>query len=136
MQTITYNFYIIYSAVHPMKYVESDVMGYNLDKMFECACLKIAVSGRSKQASISACVHCSYTSMGFYSGCPNDPRPSYNHHTAGNFRGRKKFHEFCSFVAVREGFLRKIWGCGVLWHGMSEQSTKIFSTKIAFFTNL
>ena len=55
---------------------------------------------------------------------------------AGNFRGRKKFHEFRSFVAIREGFLRKIWGCGVLWHGMSEQSAKIFSMKIAFFTNL
>ena len=34
------------------------------------------------------------------------------------------------FVAIRESFLREIWGRGVLWHGKNEQSAKIFSTKI------
>ena len=38
-------------------------------------------------------------------------------------------------MAIRESFLRKIWGHGVLWHGTSEQSVKVFSAKIAFFTN-
>ena len=39
------------------------------------------------------------------------------------------------FVAIHESFLREIWERGVLWHGMSEQSTKVFSVKIVFFTN-
>ena len=43
--------------------------------------------------------------------------------------------EFRSFVAVCESFLRKIWGHGVLWCGTNEQSAKIFSAKIIFFTN-
>jgi len=37
------------------------------------------------------------------------------------------------FVKV---FLAKFWGVGVLWHGKSEQSAKVFSAKIIFFTNL
>ena len=47
--------------------------------------------------------------------------PSHiRYHIAGNFR------EFRGFVAIREGFLRKIWERGVLWRGMSEQSTEVF----------
>ena len=53
---------------------------------------------------------------------------------AGNFWGRKLLW-ISRFVAIRESFLREIWGRGVLWHGTSEQSTKVFSTKIVFFTN-
>ena len=48
----------------------------------------------------------------------------------------ENFREFRSFVAIHESFLCKIWGCGVLWCGTSEQSVKVFSMKIIFFTNL
>ena len=54
-----------------------------------------------------------------------------NYRIAGNFRGRK-LRGFCGFVAIRESFLREIWGCGILWHGKSEQSAKVFSAKIVF----
>ena len=47
----------------------------------------------------------------------------------------ENFRKFHRFVAICESFLHKIWSCGVLWHGKSEQSTKPFSAKIAFFTN-
>ena len=47
----------------------------------------------------------------------------------------ENFREFRGFVAIRESFLREIWGCVVLWRGTSEQSAKVFSTKIVFFTN-
>ena len=43
----------------------------------------------------------------------------------------ENFREFRRFVAIRE-----IWGRGILWRGKSEQSTKVFSAKIVFFTNL
>ena len=46
------------------------------------------------------------------------------------------FSKFCGFVAIHESFLCKIWGHGVLWCGKSEQSAKVFSLKIVFFTNL
>ena len=39
------------------------------------------------------------------------------------------------FVAIRESFLREIWGMP-LFGGTSEQSTKVFSAKILFSTNL
>ena len=48
---------------------------------------------------------------------------------AWNYRGRNSWHfvcEFCSFVANHKSFLHKIWGC------KSEQSMKVFSTKIVF----
>ena len=32
-------------------------------------------------------------------------------------------------MAICESFFSKIWGHGVLWHGTSEQSTKVFSAK-------
>ena len=54
------------------------------------------------------------------------------YHTAENFRGRKllRISRFC-------GYLPKFspWnlGRGVLWHGTSEQSAKVFSAKIIFF---
>ena len=47
----------------------------------------------------------------------------------------ENFCEFRSFVAIRESFLCEIWERGVLWHGTSEQSAKVFSVKIIFFTN-
>ena len=49
----------------------------------------------------------------------------------GNFRGRKllQISQFC------ESFLCKIWGRCFFWCGKSEQATKVFSTKIIFFTN-
>ena len=34
-------------------------------------------------------------------------------------------------MAIRESFLHEIWGHGVLWRGTSEQSTKVFSTKVS-----
>ena len=39
-------------------------------------------------------------------------------------------------MTIRESFLRKIWGRGVLWHSRNEQFAKVFSTKIVFFTDL
>ena len=53
------------------------------------------------------------------------------YYIAGNFRGRK----LSRFVAICVSFLCEIWRCGVLWYGKSEQSAKIFSVKIVFFTN-
>ena len=47
----------------------------------------------------------------------------------------ENFHEFRSFVTIRERFLQEIRGHGVLWHSTSEQSAKVFSVKIIFFTN-
>ena len=35
-------------------------------------------------------------------------------------------------MPIRESFLCKIWGRGILWHGMSEQSMKVFSAKSVF----
>jgi len=45
------------------------------------------------------------------------------------------FREFRNFVAIRKSFLCKILRHGILWHSKSEQSTKVFSAKIIFFTN-
>ena len=47
-------------------------------------------------------------------------------HKGKTFEG-ESFHEFCGFMDTCESFLRKIWECGVLGHGKSEQSAKIFS---------
>jgi len=47
----------------------------------------------------------------------------------------ENFCEFRGFVAICQSFLREIWRRGVLWHGTSEQSAKVFSAKIIFFTN-
>ena len=46
------------------------------------------------------------------------------------FKG-EKLHEFRSFVAIREIFFLKFAYFG----GTSEQSMKVFSTKILFFTS-
>ena len=43
--------------------------------------------------------------------------------------------EFCSFMAIYESFLHKVWGHGILWNGKSKQSAKVFSVKIVLFTN-
>ena len=47
----------------------------------------------------------------------------------------ENFHKFHGFMAICESFIRKIWGRGVLWHSKSEQSVKVLSMKIVFFTN-
>ena len=39
---------------------------------------------------------------------------------ARNFWGRKLLQIFFSFVAIRESFLRKIWGCGILGMAIRE----------------
>ena len=36
-------------------------------------------------------------------------------------------------MAIRESFLREIWGCGVLWRGRNEQFAKVFSAKNCIF---
>ena len=75
---------------------------------------------------------------------------------SGNFSREKTFKSFvvCGYLwkfspwnlgawcplaqqkrAIHESFLCEIWGCGGLWHGKSEQSMKVFSVKIIFFTN-
>ena len=54
---------------------------------------------------------------------------------AENIWGRK-LSRISSFVAICESFLHEIWGRIIHWHGKSEQSTKVFSEKIIFFTNL
>ena len=43
---------------------------------------------------------------------------------------------FVNSVAIRENFLREIWGCGVLWGSKTEQSVRVLSAKIILFTNL
>ena len=35
-------------------------------------------------------------------------------------------------MAIRVSFLREIWRCGILWHGTSELSAKVFSVKSYF----
>ena len=50
---------------------------------------------------------------------------------AGNFRGRK-LSGILRFCGVCESFLHKICEHGVFWRGKSEQSVKVFSTKIVF----
>ena len=52
-----------------------------------------------------------------------------------NFRGRKllQISRFCGYL---ESFPHEIWGRGVMWRATSEQPAKVFSAKIAFFTNL
>ena len=47
----------------------------------------------------------------------------------------EKFHKFCGFVAIRKKFSLQNLGRGILSHGKSEQSAKVFSTKIVFFNN-
>ena len=56
------------------------------------------------------------------------------HRIAETFEG-ENFREFHGFVAVCESFLCEIWGRGILWGSTSEQSAKVFSMKIIFFTN-
>ena len=56
------------------------------------------------------------------------------HRIAETFEG-ENFREFCGFMAVCASFLCEIWGRGILWGGTSEQSVKVFSMKIIFFTN-
>ena len=55
----------------------------------------------------------------------------YNYHIEENFWGRK-----LSWISRFCGYTRKFspWnlGRGVLWHGQSEQSAKVFSVKIVF----
>ena len=55
------------------------------------------------------------------------------YHIAGNFQG-ENFSEFHGFVAIYESFLHKIWGVAY-FGGKMEQSAKVFSAKIVFFTN-
>ena len=47
----------------------------------------------------------------------------------------ENFCEFRCFVAICKSFLCENWGCRILWHGKSEQSVKVLSLKIIFFTN-
>ena len=60
------------------------------------------------------------------------PTLHHNYRIAEKLLRGENFSEFRSFVAIRESFLCEIWGHGVLWHSMSEQSTKVFSEKIVF----
>ena len=60
------------------------------------------------------------------------PHPKYR--IAGNFQGRK-LSRILWFVAIHKSFLHEIWGHGIHWRGKSEQSAKVFSAKIVFFTN-
>ena len=61
-------------------------------------------------------------------------RPTNTYRIAENFRGRKlvRISWFCGYTRK---FCPRNLGRGVLWHGKSEQSTKVFSAKIIFFTN-
>jgi len=43
------------------------------------------------------------------------------YHIAETFEG-ENFCKFHCFVAICESCFSEIWGCGVLWHGTSEQS--------------
>ena len=56
------------------------------------------------------------------------------YHIAGNFRGRKlsQMLRFCGYL--RKFSLRSL-GAWVLWRSKNEQSAKVFSAKIVFFTN-
>ena len=58
-----------------------------------------------------------------------------NYHTARNVRGRKlsRISWFCSYSQKLSPQNLKAWH---LWHCKSEQSVKVFSAKIVFFTNL
>ena len=64
----------------------------------------------------------------------NCTHPTYNTGIPYSFRGRKlsRISRFCGYS---KSFSCKIWGCGVLWHSTSDQSAKVFSAKIIFFTN-
>ena len=53
---------------------------------------------------------------------------SYSFAQLGATKG-KNFHEFCSFVAIHKGFLRKIWRRGILWRGKTKQSAKVSPQK-------
>ena len=44
---------------------------------------------------------------------------------AGNFEG-ENFCKVCSFVAICESFLHKVWRRGIRWHGEREQYMKSF----------
>ena len=48
----------------------------------------------------------------------------------------ENFREFRGFVAICESFLHEFLRHGIFWGGgKSEQSVKVFSMKIVFFTN-
>ena len=55
-------------------------------------------------------------------------------HIAGNFQGRKLLQ-----ILWLCGYLQKLslqnWECGAFWCRETEQSAKVFSMKIVFFTN-
>ena len=53
----------------------------------------------------------------------------------GNFRGRK-LSQILRFCGYMQKFSPQNLGRGILWHGKSGQSAKVFSAKIVFFTNL
>ena len=61
-------------------------------------------------------------------------RPTNTYRIAENFRGENLCEppRFCGYT--RKFYLRNLER-GVLWYGKSEQSTKVFSAKIIFFTN-
>ena len=54
----------------------------------------------------------------------------------GKLSREKTFVNFAVLWLFAKVFLHKIWWLGILWRGKSEQSVKIFSAKIVFFTNL
>ena len=47
---------------------------------------------------------------------------------AETFEG-ENFHKFCSFVAIRESFLCKIWGCGTFGAEKASNSQKFSPRK-------
>ena len=49
---------------------------------------------------------------------------------SGKLSRKKTFANFAGYLQKSE-----VWGRGILWHGKNEQSPKVFSMKIVFFTN-
>jgi len=54
---------------------------------------------------------------------------------SGKLSREKTFANFVVLWLFAKVFSTKFWGVGVLWHGKNEQSVKVFSVKIVFFTN-
>ena len=45
----------------------------------------------------------------------------------------KTFTNFAVLWLFVKVFFHKVWGRGILWHGKSKQSGKVFSVKFIFF---
>ena len=58
----------------------------------------------------------------------------FEYHVSKTCEG-ENFRKFCGFVMIGESFFRGIWGRSILWCCRNEQSVKVFSAKITFFTD-